>query len=297
VGIGPNPQSPIPNPLIKNIIKLLFSFDLLNILILNLTNSLFLIIMAHQYASSEPKTGFNLKYEKVVSEIPEEFDKKKLQYNVVPRENAILSPDIYEYLNKNKPNQSFTQAYNQRVLEEEKNLKEELNKEKYDSNGNLLASYYTDENFKRIHDPLNIYKKKGNYDDLNWRVFRDVDDSNIFLKVLYFPKITYEDYNSLLVLYRNQNVNYNNRKRLTNLSILGAGLAGWVLSYRMRFKFVGFLLTTSGLFFGTKFILDRINSNSFKNSLNSSAILIANKYPAIKFSTISHVKGKDVNLA
>ena len=252
--------------------------------------------MAHQYADNSSKTGFERKYEKALENTKEEFDQKKLQYNTVPRQDKIETPDILEFMQKNRPNKSFTQAYNERAVEEEEAFKREALKEKYDKNGNLLSYFWEDDNFKTIHDPLNIYKKKNNYDDLAWKVFRNVDDEDIFLKTLYYPRISDSDHKALINIYNDYHKQYNFRRRLAYLSIIGASIAGWGFAYARRLKFVGFLGTTLGIFFGSKLLLDRVNFNSLKSNLNNSSTKFAEKYPAIKFSKVKLVKSDTVNI-
>jgi len=253
--------------------------------------------MAHQYANESPKSGLEVKYQKVLQNTKEDFDQKKLQYKTVPRQDIIDSPDILEFMDKNRPNKSFTQSYNERAREEEEAYKREALRERYDKNGNLLALNWETDIYKVTHDPLQIYKKKGNYEDLAWKVFRSVDDADIFLKTLYFPRLTSVDHESLLHLYNDHYKRFMSRKRLTYLSVFGAGVAGWGLAYINRFKFTGFLGTTLGFFFLSKFFLDYLNTNNFKRNLNDAACKVANRYPAIKFSKIENVKGREVNLS
>jgi len=252
--------------------------------------------MAHQYNDNSPKTGFELKYEKELSQVHEEFDQKKLQYNTVPRNEIIKTPDIMEYMEKNQPNKAFVKAYNERVIEETLIQQREILKDKYDRNGNLLSFFWEDEQFKKIHDPLNIYKKKGNYKDLAWKVFRNVDDDDIFLKVFYYPELTQSDYTSLINLYNDHNKRYLFHKRMTYLSVFGASIVGWGVAYTKRFKFAGFLGTTIGTFLVSKFLLDRMNFNSLKSNLNKCAVKFAETYPEVKFSKVENVRGSEVNV-
>ena len=135
---------------------------------------------------------------------------------------------------------------------------------------------------------LDIYEKKGNYEDLAWKVFRNVDDSDVFMKVLYYPHITKEDYSALTNKFSEEYKKNSSNARFTFITTLGATLFSWYLSSAMRLKMTTFGLLTIGSAATTHCLLKKYYHNKMKNNVNGYAGSIASKYPDIKYLKINY---------
>jgi hypothetical protein len=129
---------------------------------------------------------------------------------------------------------------------------------------------------------------------LAWKVFNDVDDKEVYMKTLYYPKITSDDLHSLMDKFEEQLKVYNNKIRVSYLLSAGSVLGTWSLAYLYRFKFSSFLVSTVASFFAVHYGLSSLYSKSMKNSLNSYAQDVAKKYPQIKYSTVEYTKSSEI---
>ena len=184
----------------------------------------------------------------------------------------------------------FIDFYNEKTQKEEIQNEKEKEKEVYDLNGNRLANIYQSESFINLHDPLGLYKKKGNYKDLAYKVFRDVDDEDVFMKVLYYPKLTYKDYNYMIQTYNQDKTSLNRRLFLSYGLVGGSALFAWSLSYKYSLKFTTFAAVTLGSFALVYKLTQNALLKSHKKSLNGFATDIATKYPEIKYATVHYVQ-------
>jgi len=140
-----------------------------------------------------------------------------------------------------------------------------------------------------------VFAKKGNYQDLAWKVFRNVEDENIFLKTLYYPRLVTDDYYILNHYFEDQFKQSANRTRLNYGLSLFSTVGAWSLAYSLKLKRSSFfaltLLSAYGAFKG----LEYLNSKSLQNRLNEKAYDIAVKYPEIKFSQIVYTKSSELS--
>lgn len=249
----------------------------------------------HQYVSEDERiTGLQRKYNEY---------KTRIDSNTTKNNQELFETNLkfLEEKNKNKPvtiemnpNQKFIESYNQRVIKERnENATNEILSE-YDSSGNRLACVWKNRSFVQTYDPIGLFAKKGNYESLAWKVFRDLEDNNIFMKVLYFPKLTRDDYLSLIRIYDENTTNYRRMKNLSYGLVLGTAAFSWTLAYRNNFKFANFVLLTGGSFFAIKYLLDRYLLNSLNRTLNNKSIPFAERYPEIKYLSIEYVKSPQI---
>jgi len=140
-----------------------------------------------------------------------------------------------------------------------------------------------------------VFEKKANYEDLAWKVYNDVDDKDIYLKTLYYPKLTSDDLHSLFDRFEEQLKSYNNTVRISYLVSAGSVLGTWSLAYFYRFKFSSFLFSTFVSFFAVHYGLTSFYSNKMKSSLNFYAHDIAKKYPEIKYSSVQYAKSSEIS--
>lgn len=127
-----------------------------------------------------------------------------------------------------------------------------------------------------------------------WKVFNDVEDKDLFMKTIYYPKLTEEDLHILMDKFQEQFKKLNNRNRLSYVLSLGSFVGGWALAYRYRFTFGTFILTSIFSFVGAKLALDRYFNNNMIRNLNNYAETIAVKYPEIKYSKVEFVPSSQV---
>jgi hypothetical protein len=250
--------------------------------------------MVHQYVHEDRTTGLEMKYNEYKSRINsnnvsdnQELFQTNLKFLEEKKENKQVKIEL-------NPNKRFIDSFNQRAINQRKEQAQKETQSEYDSNGNRLACVWKDRTFVQTYDPLGLYAKKGNYEELGWKVFRDLEDSNIFMKVLYFPRLKRQDY---LDLINNYNENTTNYRRMRNLSyglVLGSAALSWSLAYRNNFKFTSFFLLTGGSFFGVKYLVDRYLLNSLNNNLNRISVPIAERYPEIKYLSIEYVKSPQI---
>lgn len=114
------------------------------------------------------------------------------------------------------------------------------------------------------------------------------------MKVLYYPKITNEDFNVLMDNFEIQYKSLNNKNRFGMFLALGSAAFSWSLAYSLRMKFSGFVVSTVGTFILAKKMAEIYNSSQMNKSLNTIAHNIAFKYPEIKYSTVEYSSSNDV---
>lgn len=128
-----------------------------------------------------------------------------------------------------------------------------------------------------------------------WKVFRDVEDENVFLKTLYFPRLIADDYYVLNHYFSEEYKSLTKKTRLNyGLSMLSAfGAWGFAYSFKLkRSTFLGLtLLSAYGAFRG----LEYLNTKNMQKILNEKAYDIAVKYPEIKFSQVVYTKSSEVS--
>jgi hypothetical protein len=135
---------------------------------------------------------------------------------------------------------------------------------------------------------IDIYEKKGNYEDLAWKVFRNINDNDVFLKVLYYPHITKEDYTALTNKFSEEYKRNSSNSRFTLMTTIGATIFSLYLSSAMRLKLTTFGLITIGSAVSTHYLLKKYYLNKMTNNVNSYASSIANKYSDIKYLIINY---------
>jgi hypothetical protein len=142
---------------------------------------------------------------------------------------------------------------------------------------------------------LDIFEKKGNYQDLAWKVYGEVEDSNVYLKTLYYPKLTSNDVHFLFDKFEEEYKSLSNKKRFAYIASLGSLFGTWALAYTYKFKFYSFLATSALAYVATKYTLDKSAHSRMGHNLNNVAEGIAKKYPEIKYSRVQYVKSSEIS--
>lgn len=117
----------------------------------------------------------------------------------------------------------------------------------------------------------------------------------MFMKTLYYPKITDDDYKSLLVAFENEYRKDATKGRMAYIYSLASLGITWGLAYRYRFSTALFLGSLTAGFFATYSTIRFFNSKAMKKNLNHYAESIATKYPEVKFSLIEYVNSNDLH--
>jgi hypothetical protein len=251
--------------------------------------------MAHQYVHDEKASSLEIQYNEFLDVVNDPIERTEV-INKILKGNHPEVEERGHLLESLNPNEQFVKSYNERTYKETQNNTRKKRIEDYNEDGKRYAKFWETCGFKRIHDPLKIYEKKGNYEDLAWRVHQEVEDYNIFLKVLYFPRITWDDYQELLDVYEDSYRSFNNKKRfLVYPAAAGALISAWAFSYAKRLKFSSFLGLSIGSFFLAHCGLSNYYNKSMKNQLNAYADSIAKKYPEIKYSRLHFVTSEELN--
>lgn len=238
--------------------------------------------MSFQYVHDPRST----EVERRLESIKKNFSDQEVKTQI----NSFRKPER-ELLNGTiKPNKNFIKAYKERQAREK--VEEEHNEylKNIDEQGFKIEKVYNDNGYHSIHDPLNLYASKGNYNKLAWKVYNDVDESQAFLKTLYYPEIRKEDYNTLISLFSEEHRKIPTTQKfqaLTSLAVFSSGIAvGNLLRFKMRTSFItGFALAGLSCCLIKSFSTKRMNSR-----LNSKAIDIAKNYPEIKLLNIKYEK-------
>lgn len=205
--------------------------------------------------------------------------------------NDCLKQEITEPLNWNiKPNENFIKAHNARKKKENEEQKHKEFLNSIDEQGHKLEKIYESEEFQRLHDPNRIYSSKGNYKDLALKVYRDIDDTQIFLKTLYYSNLRSEDYRYLIDLFNHEN-RMSKFIQIRNLAGGVIGLGGaYLLSNKLTLKFKTSILFCAGSFIGTYSLMHYLGIRGINKRLNVKSLDIAKKYPEIKLSSIEYGK-------
>ncbi len=127
-----------------------------------------------------------------------------------------------------------------------------------------------------------------------WKVFTEVDDSNIYLKTLYYPNLSSSDMHNLLDRFEEEYKTFSNRSRFAYVASFGSLFGTWALAYKYRFKFTSFLGATSIAYVATKWTLDQFSASRMSKNLNTFASIVAVKYPEIKFSRVEYTKSSEI---
>jgi hypothetical protein len=114
------------------------------------------------------------------------------------------------------------------------------------------------------------------------------------MKVLYYPKLTLQDYQSLLDNFQIEYKKIAGKNRRSWVYSLLAFAGSWAVAYRLRLKFTSFLLLGATGFFGTYYGLNCLNARTMKKNLNGYARSLSGNYPEIKYSVIEYSKSGDL---
>jgi hypothetical protein len=114
------------------------------------------------------------------------------------------------------------------------------------------------------------------------------------MKVLYYPKITFDDFHSLLTNFEESYLTYKKNNKIGYLISAGTAIFTWSFAYRYRLKMATFLLLTVATFGITKCTLDSYYSGQMKKTLNSYADQVARNYPGIKYSKTEYKKSIEI---
>lgn len=253
----------------------------------------------------EKSTPFEKKYYQFLDEVKDPIKRENIAQEILNKERIEISkPNFYQGLN---PHEGFVKSYNERLEKKKVTEIREKSKELYNEDGKRFARPWDYSGYTSIHDPIGkfillyniiyisgVFEKKGNYQDLAWKVFNDVDDKEVYLKTLYYPKLTSDDLHKLMDKFEEQFKAYNNKVRFSYLISAGSLLGTWSLAYLYRFKFSTFVVSTLASFLAVQFSLSHFHSKSMKNSLNYYAQEVAEKYPQIKYSSVEYIKSSEI---
>ncbi len=204
--------------------------------------------------------------------------------------NSTLQPEKTESLPLNlKPNHIFINAYKERKAKEDADAKKEDFLDSLDEQGFKLQKVFKNEHFQNLHDPLNLFHSKKNYDDLAWRVFNDVASDEVYLKTLYYPELRSEDYSALVRKFSDSHLTNGYKMKLSLFSGVFGLVGGFVLSTRLNFKYRTAILSSLVLSYFSYRTVNNFFLSSAKRRLNNFASTeIAPKYPGLKFTSITH---------
>jgi hypothetical protein len=199
---------------------------------------------------------------------------------------------VKESLNLNlKPNENFIKAHKEREKQKEIEKKKEEFLNSIDEKGYKLEKIYNNQEFIKLHDPLNLYSNKKNYDDLAWKVYNDVNPDDSFLKTLYYPKLRSEDYNSLVSKFSSVHEMNGYRTKFILINSVIGGIAGYFLSSKLNFKYRTTLLITGLSTYSAYSIFNCLFLKKVKRALNNFASSeISPKYDELKFLKVTYGK-------
>lgn len=239
--------------------------------------------MVFQYVHDPQATEVERKLDEVRSSKDVSFVADTINSCIAVPEKKRL-PDTLE------PNKDFLEAHKKRQekLHQQKQREETL--KSIDEEGFKLEKVYNEESFINFHDPLGIYRSKRNFKDLAWRVYNDVEETQSFLKTLYYPEIRSEDYNSLIGLFSNEHRKLGFKKKLNGFVALGGLGSGYVIGNMLRFKARTTVFLSLGAFAGTFCFLNTLLTRNMNKRLNKKAVEISKKYPEIKLTNIEYGK-------
>lgn len=218
------------------------------------------------------------------------FNLRDNHYDILQVEKVVTKPVESRLSPALAPNKHFIEAYKVR----EQKLNEERKKEEFlnsiDEQGHKLEKIYLNKDYIQLHDPLNLYRSKQNYEDLAWKVFRDVDSNNVFLKTLYYPEIRSEDYNALVAKFAET---YSTTKFFNKFSLIGATTAfgaAYFASAKLNFKAKTAILLSGLSGVAGYYLVNSIRRSYALCNLNKFAGDISNKYSDIKVTNVEYGK-------
>lgn len=233
--------------------------------------------MVFQYEKEGPKTALEKKYDltkSINSEIESEFDLKVSKQN-----NDRLSLDL-------KPNKYFIEEFKKRRVEEKNQLEKQNFLNTVDDSGNKLVNIYNTNDYKNIHDPLNLWAQSS--DKLGWKVFNNVDDKDIYLRTLYYPFLRTDDYAILVSRFSEEYSSFLYKRRFSFFVSLFAGMFGLATCYRFNFKSRNSIPMFLVLFGSTFYGFSNLLSIRMRSKLNKFAKEIADKYIEIKYTQVEY---------
>lgn len=212
-----------------------------------------------------------------------EYGDSQIEKAISKPVQARLSPAL-------APNKDFIEAYKKRELKLNKEKKKEDFLNSIDEQGHKLEKVYLNKDFIALHDPLNLYHSKQNYEDLAWKVFRDVDASNIFLKTLYYPQIRSEDYNALVAKFSETHASTKVFNKFSLISAVASIGAGYLISTRLNLKAKTALILSGISGVAGYYVLNSIRRSVAQQRLNKFGQEISNKYGDVKFTNVEFTK-------
>ena len=237
--------------------------------------------MPHQYVHTPRATEVERKLEEL-------RNSNDLDY-INAQINSIKGP-VKQTLNQNiKPNENFIKAHK---LRQEKELKEKKNQEfleSIDEQGHRVEKVYLQQGYLKVHDPLNIYRAQDS-SKLAWKVYTDVDQSQLFLKTLYYPELRSEDYNKLVHIFSEEHKHVPSRQKFGIILSLAAAGLGYSLGSRFAFKVKTSIFTSVLLFAGVYWLNSSYSACRINKRLNKKSVEIAKKYPEIQIENIQFTK-------
>jgi hypothetical protein len=237
--------------------------------------------MPHQYVHTPRATEVERKLEEL---------RNSTDSNYIAAQINSLTPKVKETLNQNiKPNENFIKSFKERQAkesQEKKNL-EFLNT--IDEQGHRVEKVYQQQGYLKVHDPISIYKSQDPV-KLAWKVYTDVEQSQIFLKTLYYPELRSEDYSKLVHLFSEEHKYVPARQKFGVLLSLAAAGLGYSLSTRFSFKVKTSLFTSLLLFSGVYWFYGVFSERTINQRLNKKAVDIAKNYPEIQIENIQYTK-------
>lgn len=191
-----------------------------------------------------------------------------------------------------QPNNYFISEHKKRKEKEEQLKSLNKNALELDENGYKLENIYYNNSYKRLHDPLNLYASTNNYKSLSWKVYTDVNDSDVFLKTLYYPNLRSDDYNSLISKFTDV-YRYNTIFKKMGIVFGGVSAALFYNASVKKFTFTGkTTIVLSGVIGYTVYCIMTMQlSLIIKKTLNNYARhSIAENYPELKITKVEYLK-------
>lgn len=237
--------------------------------------------MPHQYVHTPRATEVERKLEEL-------RNSNDLDY-ISAQINSVRLP-VKETLNQNvKPNENFIKAYKVRQAKEQTEKKTQEFLESVDEQGHRVEKVYQQQGFLKVHDPLNIYRTQDP-SKLAWKVYTDVDQSQLFLKTLYYPELRSEDYNKLVHMFAEEHKHVPTRQKFGIILSLAAAGLGYSLGSRFAFKVKTSIFTSLILFAGVYNLNNNFSQKRINQRLNKKSVEIAKNYPEIQIENIQYTK-------
>jgi hypothetical protein len=237
--------------------------------------------MPHQYVHTPRATEVERKLEELRNSNDSDYINSQIN---------SLKPKVNESLNQNvKPNENFLKAFKERQVKELSEKKNQEFLESIDEQGHKVEKVYQQEGYLKVHDPLNIYRNQDKT-KLAWKVYTDVDQSQLFLKTLYYPELRSEDYNKLVHYFSEEHKHVPTRQKFGIILSLAASGLGYTLGTRFTFKIKTSLLTSVLMFAGVYWMYNSFTKKRTNQRLNKKAVEIAKNYPEIQIENIQFTK-------